>query len=298
MKLLRLLLLSLVCATAAIPAHAQISVDLQIKRRSFIRYEPILATVTVTNLTGRAITLQDADSQWFGFQITTNPGQRQVPPIDPNYHLDPLELKVGESVKRTVNLNTLFSFGEFGHYQIKSTIYSSDLSKYFTSKATGIEVSEGTKLWQQSVGVPEGSPNAGNLHTMTALSFQGTDKSDLYIRIEDRELGVIYCTHKLGHIIIGQPPQMQLDAANNLYVLQMVMPKVYLLTKISCSGVLISQNNYEAPKATPYFRHLADGTLQIINGRREAAKTPTSATSITTPNLSDRPIGLPSPPKD
>jgi hypothetical protein len=84
------------------PAYGQLSVDLQIKRRSYLRYEPLLATVAVTNLSGRDLTLRDGDGQWFGFQIHTGEESGLVPPRNTDYGLDPLEIKAGETVKRTV----------------------------------------------------------------------------------------------------------------------------------------------------------------------------------------------------
>ncbi len=42
-------------------ADAQIQVDLKIKRKLYLVYEPIIATVSITNLTGRDITFKDAE---------------------------------------------------------------------------------------------------------------------------------------------------------------------------------------------------------------------------------------------
>lgn len=288
------LFIVLFCAAAllpASPAHGQISVDLQIKRRTFIRYEPVLATVNVTNLSGRDLNLEDGNSQWFGFQINTTPGDGLIPPIDPHYKLEPLVLKAGQSVKRTVNLNTLFSLGEFGRYKIKATIYSVELDKYFASKADAIDISEGRVIWQQAVGVPDGLPNAGDTHTISLLSTHNDERQLLYARIEDRQTGTVFCTHQLGHTISGHPPQVQLDGSNNLFVLQLVGPKAYLLTKIGVNGDFLGQTNYSALKTRPYMRRLADGQLQLIGGRREVAQNAADQPPI--PKLSDRPAGLP-----
>ncbi|MDB6174252.1 MAG: hypothetical protein JWL59_3563 [Chthoniobacteraceae bacterium] len=289
MNRLLLCLLSFVCASAALTAHGQIDVNLQIKRRNFIRYEPLLATVTITNLSGRDLKLEDADNQWFGFQINGIDGSL-VAPNDPNYHLEALDLKVGESVKRTVNLNTLFSISEFGHYKIKATIYSAQYQKFFVSKSNTFGLNDGRLIWQQSVGVPDGQPNAGDTHVVSVLAFQSDEKEYLYARIEDREKSIIYCTHKLSYMVDSQPPQIQLDANNNLFVLQLLGPKSYVLTKIGINGEVLAQNSYSAPKAHPYMRRLADGKLQIVGARRDAIET--AAAQVETPKLSDRPANL------
>ena len=52
-------------------ALGQIQVELKFPRLQFISYEPIYATVGITNLAGRDIELQDADGQsWFAFDVT------------------------------------------------------------------------------------------------------------------------------------------------------------------------------------------------------------------------------------
>jgi hypothetical protein len=124
------------------------------------------------------------------------------------------------------------------------------------------------------------------------LSHHVGNYNMLYVRVEDREQGRIYCTHQLGRMIEGQPPQAQFDTANNLYVLQLVGQRSHTLSKISPEGEFLGRTNYSAPKSRPYFRKLADGTLQIVGGRREVemAQNPDAAPPA---KLSDRPAGLP-----
>lgn len=290
MNAFRAFLLATLLWAASLPVHGQVSVDLQIKRRSFLRHEPVLVSVSITNLSGRDLTLKDADSQWFGFQISQGDANNLVPPLNTDYHLDPLELKTGETVKRTLNLNSLFYLGEYGNYRIKAMIYAAELGKYFASKAGGIEISEGMVVWQQTVGVPEGQPNAGANHTISVIKFDAMERPHYYVRIEDKQAGSVFCAHKMGTAIEGQPPQMQLDLANNLYVLQTTGPRHYLLSKISINGELESQTEYDAPKARPYLRRLTDGHLQIVGAVRSSI---VAAARNQTPKLSERPPGLP-----
>ncbi|HEY2045872.1 MAG TPA: hypothetical protein VGG93_04770, partial [Candidatus Udaeobacter sp.] len=52
-------------------AEAQVQVDLKFQRLQYIAYEPVVATVAITNLAGRDIELHDAEGQsWLGFEIT------------------------------------------------------------------------------------------------------------------------------------------------------------------------------------------------------------------------------------
>jgi hypothetical protein len=270
-------------------AHAQISVDLNIKRRSFIRYEPIIATVTVTNLSGRDLMLRDGEAQWFGFQIV-DAGNLPVAPRNPNYHLDSLALKAGTTVRRTVNLNTLFGLNEFGIYRIRAQIFSDEMNKFFSSRPTNIEISEAHVMWQQTVGVPEGKEDAGSMRTVSLLVWQGPEHQHLYCRIENRDAGIVYCTTELGHLMANSQPEVQFDLENNFYILNFAGPKMYTLYKLGLNGEFLGETHYAAPKSRPRFRRLADGTLQIVGGQRQVAQA--TAAQPPQPKLSDRPPEL------
>jgi hypothetical protein len=291
---LRLFLLALACAASALPAHGQIGVGIEIKRRLHLRYEPILATVRIQNLSGRDLMLHDEEMPWFGFDISGGDGNLIVAPRNPDYKLDPLEIKIGETVKRTVDLTKLYGMSELGMHRIKATVFAKPLNKLFASQADLIDISEGKTLWERTVGVPDTLPNGGHTHTIKLIEFQD-DKRYLYARVEDTERGIVFCTRKLGHMIDGTTPQMEFDTTNNLYILHLVAPKTYLLSNVGVNGEFLGQYTYETAKARPTFRRLADGTVQLVGARRQAAtaKAGTDAAGVPHPKLSERPPGLP-----
>ncbi len=276
----------------AAPARAQIAVSISIKERLHIRHEPVLATVSVTNNTGRDITLEDTrQGQWFGFQINAE-GDQFIAPRDANYHLEPLPIRAGETLKRTVNLNELYPLGEFGTYAIRANIYFAGMDRYFTSKPTHIEVTEGRAIWRQAAGVPAGEKGAGQTRVFTLLKHQRGEQSLLYVRVEDQDDGSVFCTSPLGRMIDGVAPDMQLDSRNNLYVLQLVGLRRFSLSKIGVNGEFLGQSYYGVPKARPYLRKQTDGSLQLVGGQREeVAQNPTKLPPPA--KLSDRPPGLP-----
>jgi hypothetical protein len=153
-------------------------------------------------------------------------------------------------------------------------------------------MTEGRVIRQQTVGVPEGATNAGSMHTVSLLAYQGTERRYLYARVEDRETGTVFCTYQLGHMIDGTQPELQFDRANNAYVLHLVGPKTYRLSKIGLNGEFMGQSVYTTPKSRPYLRRLADGTLQIVGGKREMAQN-TADPGAAPVLLSDRPASLP-----
>lgn len=291
MKSLRPLLWFAALLVLAVAADAQLTVDLSIKRRLFIAHEPILATVTITNLTGRDITLADTpEMQWFAFQVL-GANERIFPPRNPNYALDPVEIKAGAQKRRTVNLSELYEIGEYGIYRIRASIFFADYKKFFSSRNTNIEITDGQLMWTQTAGVPDGRADGGSMRKFSLLSHQNGEYKMLYIRVEDRDSGTVYCTQELGRMIEGQPPSAEFDLGNNLYVLQLIGQREYLLSKIGLNGEYLGGTRYTAPKSKPYFRKLPDGQLQIVGGRREA--TVAQGTVEPPAKLSQRPPGLP-----
>lgn len=278
---------------SCVPAlEAQIKVDLKIPRRLFIVYEPIIATVAVTNLTGRDIVLQDkGENRWFSFQVMTA-DDRPVPPLDLNYQLEPLPIAAGQTVKRSVNLTSLYAIRDFGLHRVRANIYFADLDRYFSSPVDNVDLTEGKLIWQQTVGVPEGKAGAGEYRTLSLLTHRQMKDNMLYARVEDKEGGIVYTTCQLGRVLTAYEPQVLLDEQNQISVLQLVGPKTYLLSRVGVNGEWLGQRTYNEVKTRPHLRKSPAGAVQIVGGQLDVpVMRPEGAPPL--PKLSDRPPGFP-----
>jgi len=289
----RFLVLALFCAVAP-SLHAQINVRMDIPRHLYICYEPIVATVTITNMTGRDLTLEDkAPDKWFSFEIMNAQGL-PIPPKAADYHLDPLTIPMGQTVKRKVNLVNLYPITDYGVYHVRALVYMAGMDKYFASAGAGIEVSEGTMLWQQTVGVPEGQKGAGEYRLYELLSFRQPKDNMLYVRIQDKEAGVVYATVPLGRIVNGYDPDVQVDALSQLHILEMVAPKEYLYTRLGPNAEMVGQQDFTDLKTRPHLKRTPNGDVAIAGGIEVLPQTAQQAAAATTgPKLSDRPAGMP-----
>ena len=248
-------------------ASAQVRVDISLKRKLYVLYEPLIATVTINNLSGRPLLLDNADrNRWFGFTIETGDG-RLVPPINPDYALAPAAVGPGEQLTRAVNLTPLFPLHEFGLYRIKATVYVGDFGRYFSSPALGVEITEGRPIWQEVVGVPV-AEGKSELRTLTLLSHKLSRTTRLYLRIEDREKGRVYATHQLGQYLTFGRPEVMLDANNQIHILQNSSPKQYLYSHIGLGGEVIARQAYtEVGKSRPALAKQEGGSVSVIGGR-------------------------------
>lgn len=274
-------------------ARAQVTVDLSIKRTIYVAYEPLLATVRITNLSGNRLLLADVEGKkWFGFQIETLDG-RPIPPRDPNYEIEPIQVGPGESISRTINLTQLYPLSDFGSYRVRASVYAAELSGYFSSPPLTVEITEGRLLWQQTVGVPSPAGLENSTRTISLLSHRLSERTDLYLRIEDKQAGIIYCTHRLGDFISYGKPEIKLDAANTIHILQNNIPREFIYSKIGLNGKILERATLSAPKQRPQLVRSNDGTVTVVGGIPFDPKaTPTPGLI---PKLSERPVALPTP---
>ncbi len=300
MKLRALILILGLSACLGSELHAQMRVQLEISRRLHIIYEPIVATVSITNLTGQDIILRDTEAQpWFSFQIIGD-SERSVPPVNTGYHIEPLAMGAGETVKRQVNLTPLYAFSELGAYNIRASVFYAPANKYFSSPKAMIQLTEGTTMWEQVVGAPADSEDsAGGYRTITLMSHRTDRHTILYFRVVDKERGRILATHPLGRVVMGQSPSTMLDAANRLHVLQLIAPKTYLYSRITPNGELLGQNTILSPKERPALRKVASGAVAVKGGVVEELAAapnvgaPADPAVTGRPKISERPPGMP-----
>ena len=275
----------------AVRAEAQIQVELKFKRLQYIAYEPVVAMIRITNLAGRDVDLHDADGQsWFGFEVTGSDGQ-QVPPIATDQTQPPLKIETGQKVTQRIDLVPLYPVHDFGAYHVRAHIYFADLGKFFYSGTKVFEVTDARPIWQQTVGIPEGVSAPGGVRTYSLLTNRFPDHTSLYVRVQDKDNGIVYATYSLGRAIAFEQPQAEIDNANQLHVLHCAAPRSWAYSRIGLNGELLAHSSFMETKTRPRLVHAANGEVAVRGGVIEAPAA--QAGRATAPKLSERPPGLP-----
>lgn len=276
---------------AAEQCAAQIKVDLSFKRKLYVLYEPLVAVVSIENLSGRPLLLDNSeDNRWFGFTIETEDG-RPVPPVNPNYELAPVAIEPGERLTRAVNLTPLFPLQEFGAYRVRATIYAASFGRFFSSAPLVVEITDGRPIWQEVVGVP-GVSGPPELRTVTLLTHKLSRSTRLYARIEDKDRGKIYATHQLGPFLTFGRPDVMLDLRNEIHVLQNSAPKQFLHTHLGLSGEIQGQQAYLEAGSRPRLVKDEKGEIQVVGGRPYTPGEEEKETEAAD-KVGDRPVPLP-----
>lgn len=279
--------LSMLVATA----RGQIQVELKLPRLQYIAYEPVVAKVAITNLAGRDVDLRDGNRQpWFGFEITGSEGQ-PIAPIAANKSETTLSVPAGKTVTQKINLTPLYPVHDFGTYRVRAHVYFADLSKFFYSQTKVFQVTDARPVWQKTVGLPEGNSVGGATRTYSLLSNRFPDHTALYVRVEDKNSGVVHATYSLGRIIAFDEPQAELDRANHLHILHCAAPRSWAYSHVGLNGELLGHSTFMESKTHPRLRHAADGAVLVAGGTVEAPVTQSAKSAV--PKLSARPPEMP-----
>lgn len=270
-------------------SDGQIQVELKLPRLQFIAYEPVYATLHITNLAGRDIELHDtAGQEWFGFELTGKDGQL-VGRLKGSTSQPELKIDAGQRVTQKVNLTPLFDVHDFGTYRVRAHVYFADLDKFFYSQPKLFEVTDARPVWQRTVGMPDSSAGPGNVRTFALLTNRFPEHKALYVRVADNDRGIVYATYPLGRIIDFDEPHAEIDRNNFLHVLHCAAPRTWSYSKVGLNGELVSHQTFMETKTRPRLVHDVNGMVAVRGGMPDQAAAP----SKTAPKLSDRPDKTP-----
>lgn len=278
-------------------SRAQLDLTLTFSRHAYVLYEPIIATITVTNNAGRDMVLEDAPGKpWLNMEVSTLDGQL-LSPYDPNAPLKAVTLPAGQSVKRSLDLTPLFPLRDIGAHRVRADLYLPEADKYLYSNYVTFDLVNGKTIWHQTVGVPG---DRGDLREVSLLTHRLTDRMLLYVRVRAADGNTVYVTRPLGRLVVtGREPEAILDRNNSIHVLQEAMPGAYLYTAVSVDGDRLTQQAYaRAGASRPTLVKTPSGSVEVRGGQIQVAPAvpvdgAVSAAPVRQPKLSDRPSGMP-----
>jgi len=271
-------------------AVGQIQVELRFPRLQYIAYEPVVANLTITNLAGRKVDLRDDGGQaWFGFEVSGSEGQ-SIPQIS-KVATAPLTVAAGQRITRKINITPLYGVHDFGTYRVRAHVYFPDLNKFFYSTTRVFEVTDARPIWQKTVGVPPEGNASGKARTYSLMTNRFPDHTSLYVRVEDKDSGMVYATYSLGQIIAFDQPQAEFDHSNQLHVLYCAAPHTWSYARVGLNGELVSRASFRETKNRPHLVHFNDGVIKVAGGMMDT--TVTQAARDNASKLSARPANAP-----
>lgn len=248
-------------------SNAQFETSLTVNKDTYLTYEGLEATITVTNRSGADVVMGGpSDLPWLSFEII-NPSGNPVPPMSLRSEQN-LVLKSGGTISRKVVLSDHFSFSDYGNYSITANVYHPPSQQYFTSNRARANFTDAKKFWSKNFGVPMGQPGAGRIRRYELCVLRDLERTNLYVRVIEEKTDLKIATFSLGNCIMVADPQITLDKDNNLHVLFMAAPHIYSHVIVDTQGKILKRLYHrEISGDRPQLSSLADQSITVRGGQ-------------------------------
>ncbi|MFO7822076.1 MAG: hypothetical protein R6V56_08510 [Lentisphaeria bacterium] len=265
-------LFSILAILGALPrVYGTLGISVQANRKSYVQYEKIKLTVTISNYTGNEISfasINDEQSQnHLTFSISENNG-RSFHRVQQDRLLAGLTLEAGESRNVMVVANNLYNFEDRGEYLLNVQIGHYRLPNDYRSKPVSIRVRDGIELWSRQIGIPT-ADNDGPIpmREINLMKVQQDEEEVYCLRIEDDKN--VYAVLRLGKAIRGADPQFQIDAISNIHVLLRLKSHLFVHKAYDYRGRKLQESYYMLAETKPeLYRDSDDGTVIVVGGRQ------------------------------
>src|SRR5204862_935669 len=95
----------------------------------------------------------------------------------------------------------------------------------------------------------------GAVRTYSLLTNRFPDHTSLYVRVQDKDTGIVYATYSLGRTITFEQPQAEIDRANQLHILHCAAPRAWSYSRIGLNGELLERSSFMETKTGPRLAH-------------------------------------------
>lgn len=262
MKSLRILLLS---ALGTVAAVGQVSVQLDIDRKQYLAQEPAMGVVTITNRSGRDLTFVSHAKtgiarSWLDFSMRDTGGHPM--PKRTNAVFQKTSIPAGQSIARRINLSQLFDVTDVGNYAVTahvSQLGAEDL--IYTSNSGHFTVGGGSNIFTQPFGVPK-SPVPKRAYNV--ITFNDGRRTSIYAQVMNTITERSVSTFRLSEYLAFSAPQMALDRNNDLHVLYLANPEIFVHATVNQDGMMTGTKYFKRTNArAPRFVALKDGLLGV-----------------------------------
>jgi hypothetical protein len=259
----------------------QVSVTLKVDRRQYHEHEPVTAVVTVTNRSGRELDFASRlegkiAHSWLDFSMRDSGGREMTK----RHHkvFQRAVIPAGRSMSRRVNLSGMFNVAKVGNFAVTSHVRRPGVEQEsYTSNSGHFTVGGGSKIHS----VPFGVPNCPfTKREYNVVTFNDGSKTSIYAQVMDTNSGRSISTFRLSEYLGFVNPQMALDNLNQLHVLYLADPEIFVHATVNQDGYHTGTNYFKRSGGRqPRFVAFEDGSV-VVSGAipfdpaKEAKETP------------------------
>jgi hypothetical protein len=246
---------------------AQVEAELILEQDLFLRDEPVLVKVRITNRSGQTLRLGEGND-WISFEVDAN--GMPTPRIGEQMVAMPFELASAQVVTREFNVQPWFEISSPGRYSVAATVRLKQWDRQISAKPKLFEVTRGAKLWEQEVGVPT---TAGVPETRRFILQQANSRKQLklYVRVSNEPDNFAFQVLPLGPLVSFGRPEAQVDEQSQLHVLFQTGARSFQYSVITSTGLLTTRQTYDYASNRPMLRLNESGRIVVAGGSRRMA---------------------------
>lgn len=262
-----LVLILLLVGSMALRSHSQISVEIQLDQRQFLRNESLPVKVRLVNRSGQAVRLGDVPD-WLSFSVETRDG-KTINPVEPILAGGNFDLESAESVTKQIDLATGYDFSQPGSYRVTALARFPKLNFSTTSSTQPFDIVRGSQLWTEVCGVPvtSGPPR---WITYSLLQANHVKQLRLYVRVADEPEGPFVRVIPLGQVVAFAKPEQMIDRSSSLHVLYQTGPRSFEYCEVAPNGTLTQRTSYSLTAYRPRLAMDETGKISVKGGASQA----------------------------
>lgn len=254
-----LVLASVLCCGVA---QGQLATSLRLSKTQYLAGEPVIATVSITNHSGRDVEFQGfMERPWLDFALSNSRNE----PVAPTGRgiFGKMKIGAGQSLNRQVNLSAMFQLNDPGNYSVSGTVRMPGVDGATTvTNRVLFSMSPGRPYWTQKVG----TSRLGKVREFRVLNFSGDQKSQLYVQITDDRTGLPISTFSLGEALLVRKPSVTVDNGQRLHVLFLATPTSWLHCIVDTDGRLVRRDIHQrGPQGDPFLVTSPKGEVTVGN---------------------------------
>ena len=251
------------------PVWAQVTAEVLLEQDQFLPGEALPVAVRIVNRSGQTLNL-GAEADWLTFGIETREGAvvaktAEVPVIGK------FSLQSSQRGTKRVDVAPYFALSRAGRYLIDATVKIKNWDQEITTRPKEFNIIEGTKLWEQVVGVPKTASATGEPelrhYTLQQANYLKKELR-LYLRVTDETGGRILKATPVGPLFSFSRPVAEVDKESDLHLLYQNGPQSYSYTVYDTEGELSLRQTYDYVKTRPRLQADGTGKIVVLGGER------------------------------
>ena len=270
-------------ALIALPAGAQVSVEVTLPQGQFLPGEELVAAVRITNRSGQKLRL-GGEEDWLRFEVESRDAlviaKMSEPAVKGEFELESMKV----ATKR-VNLAPHFNMTQPGHYSVTATVRIKAWDRDLVSPEKSFDIIHGAKIWEQDFGVPTSEVSTGTPEVRKYILEQANylkGKLRMYMRLTDGTGMRTFRVFPIGQMVSFSRPEAQIDKESKLHVLYANGAHSFSYSVFNTEGDLLVREMYDFSGSRPRLRGDDQGQISVVGG---AHRVSTKETALSPPLL-------------